>query len=233
MVHIMTSVVTLPRISILFISLLAAFLMAYPVLAQDTATTSRKEAVKERVEARKELVQARKETLVERRDALKERMATKEAALKNRLANFKDQKKATAAARINTNLNKINEKQTDMMLKHLEKMSQILTKLETRVNAGKPDIKDPASARAAIADAKIQIASATAAVNAQVDKNYTVSVTSEATVKTDAQAVRNSLHTDLKSVREAVIAAKQSVAKAIRVAKSGSTGREATNSGQQ
>lgn len=224
----MTSVVTLPRISTALIALLIAFLLAIPVFAQTTATTSsgtrspvRKEVTKGKIETRQQIL-----------DTRKEKMATREAALKTRLSTFRDKNKATIAQRVNTNLNKINDKQTEMMLKHLAKMTEILTKLETRVNESKPDIKDPAAARAAIADSRLKIASAEALVNAQSGKDYTITTTSEANIKVDAEAARNALHTDLKSVRELVIAAKQSVAKAIRIAKSGK-GEEATTSGHQ
>lgn len=130
----------------------------------------------------------------------------KEAALKAKLQTFRDLKKASAAARINDNLNRINDKQTQQMLKHLDKMSTILGKLETRVNQG----------TAAIASAGASIASASAVVRAQSEKDYTIQVTSESTVKQDAQNTRTKLHTDLQTVRKLVIDAKQAVANAIR-----------------
>ncbi|MDP3758247.1 MAG: hypothetical protein Q8Q86_00865, partial [Candidatus Daviesbacteria bacterium] len=111
-------------------------------------------------------------------------------------------------------------------------------KLETRVNRGEPDIKDPAAARTAIASARVTIASTSAAVSAQSLKDYTVTVSSEARVKLDAKLQRDKLHTDLLALRKIVIDAKQAVGNAIRVAKSGKieiprAGKEGTNSGQQ
>lgn len=160
----------------------------------------------------------------------KEKVASREAAMKTKLQAFKDKRKAEAAARINTKLNNINAKQTAGMLKHLGKMSALLDKLKARVNSGSPDIKDPAAAKAAIADSRAKIASATAAVKTQAANDYTITVTSESKIKADAQAQREKLHADLKAVRQQVIAAKQSVANAIRVAKG--LRKEATQSGQ-
>ena len=185
----------------------------------------------------------RRGNVQDRLAAIRERIASKEAALKARLEQFRDQKKAGITERVSTNLNRINEKHTQMMLKFLDKASAILGRLEQRVNQGKPDIKDVAAAKTAIALAKESIASATAAVNTQAEKDYTITVTSESRVKTDAQTKRKQLHDDLLSVRRIVIAAKQAVANAIRVAKSGkveipgpSAGsgleKEATESGQ-
>lgn len=192
--------------------------LTYPVLAQDATTpaTTRKY----RIETRKE----------------KERIATKEAVLKAKLEKFKDKKRAEIADRVNTNLNRINQKQTEQMLKHLDRMSTILGKLEERVRKGTPDIKDVTLAKAAIASAKGSIAAATASVKLQAEKDYTIAVSSEGTVRKDAQKTRVQLHNDLKAVRVQVIGAKQAVSNAIRVAKSGKVevpGKEGTPSGRE
>lgn len=152
---------------------------------------------------------------------MREKLASKEAVLRARLQTFKDQKKATAAARISTNLNKINQNQTTQMQRHLDLMSTILEKLESRVNQPTPDIKDPAAAKAAIASARAVIATASTAVSTQAQKDYTVQATNENRIRIDAQAMRNKLHTDILALRKIVIDAKQTVANAIRVAKSG------------
>lgn len=164
----------------------------------------------------------------------KEKIASREAALKLKLNAFKDRTKAAIAEKVNTNLNRINQKRTEMMQRHLTNMSTILGKLEDRVNSGSPDIKDPASARAAIASARSIIATTSAAVTAQAAKDYTIVVTSESKVRADATAQRQQLHSDLLTLRKMVIDAKQAVGSAIRTAKSGSsTGpKEATASGQ-
>lgn len=151
----------------------------------------------------------RKEKLEQRVEVRKEKMATRAAALKEKLKTFRDQKKATAAARISDNLNMINDKQTSQMLKHLEKMSSILSKLEARVST------------ADTAAAKAKIASAEAAVKAQAENDYTLTLSSESKARVEAQALRQKLHADLKAVRQTVIDAKQSVAAAIRAAKGG------------
>lgn len=166
---------------------------AYPALAKDAtaSATTRKEKVREKVEIRKE------------------KMSTREAALKTKLDKFRDKKKAEVADRVNSNLNQINEKQTMQMLKHLDKMSALLTKLETRTGNS-----------TAAATAKTAIASAAAAVKAQSEKDYTIQVTTESKIRKDAQKVRDELHTDLKNVRKLVIDAKQAVANAIRTVRS-------------
>lgn len=219
----MITTTALSKLSAILVLLSLLLIAAYPVFAQDATrpATTKRDQVREKVETRKETI--------------KERIATREAALKAKLQAFKDKKKAEIADRLNSNLNKINQKQTGQMLKHLDKMSAILNKLEARVNKGTPDIKDPQVAKISIAQAKASIASATAAVKIQSEKDYTLQVSSESAVRKDAQKKRTELHTDLLAVRKLVIDAKQAVANAIRVAKSGKLeipAKEGTPSGQ-
>lgn len=213
------------KISSALISLSLIAIITYPVLAQDATKPGviRKQIIQEKTEVKKGNVE-------NKIDLLKEKQASKTAAFKVKLETFKDKLKASAAARINTNLNMINQKQTSQMQKHLNTMTSILDRLEKRVNLGSPEIKNPASASAAIASARASIASASAAVTAQSQNDYTIQVTSESKVKTDAKLQRDKLHTDLLAVRKLVIDAKQSVGNAIRTAKSE---KEATSSGQQ
>ncbi len=210
------------RITLLFISFLLLAVAAYPALAQDatSSTATRREKVQQRIEIRG-ADRARKENVQDRVTVMREKAASKEAALKARLETCKDKRKAQTAERVNTNLNKINQNQTSQMLKHLNRMSEILDKLEARV-------KQATLAKTAIADARAAIASSSAAVSAQAEKDYTVQVTSETKIRQDVQAQREQLHTDLKAVRQLVIDAKQKAANAIRVAK-----KEGTTSGQQ
>lgn len=153
---------------------------------------------------------------------MKEKLASREAMLKAKLQTFRDQRKATAAARISTNLNKINQNQTTIMQRYLDIMSGILDKLEIRINNATPDIKDPVAAKAAVASARNTIATASAAVAAQTQKDYTIQISSEGRVRIDAQTMRNNLHTDILALRKIVIDAKQAVANVIKVSKPGS-----------
>lgn len=222
----------------LLICLAALAILVHPTLAQNaTSAATRREAIKEKVETRKvaiqEKVETRRENVANKISAMKERIATKEAALKIRLEAFKDKRKAEIAQRINTNLNKINKNQTDQMLKHLEKMSELLDKLEARVNSASSDVKDLALAKTAIADSRTKIAAATVIVTTQSEKDYTLTITTESKVKADAQKMRDQLRADLQTTRQQVIDAKQSVSNAISTAKSGVAMKEGTASGQQ
>lgn len=205
----MVTATLLSRLSAVFLLICMILISAYTVIAKEsTPSTTAKERLQERTDAKKEKVEARKEAVAQKLESKKEKMATREAALKAKLDKFRDKKKAETADKVNVNLNQINQKQTEQMLKHLDKMSALLSKLETQ----KGSSVESSTANAAIA-------SASAAVKVQAAKDYTLTVTSESTVRKDAQKIRDALHTDLRNVRKLVIDAKQSVANAIRTAR--------------
>lgn len=160
----------------------------------------------------------RKESMDKRLQEHKELMASKAVELKAKLAEFKDKKRAAIVEKVNTVLNIINTKRTDEMKKHLAKMSELLAKLEDRVDAKDAQGKDTTAANAAIASASAAIASASSAVDAQALKDYTVTISSESAARADTKATRNRLHQDLQAVRKLVIDAKQALSNAIRIA---------------
>ena len=157
-------------------------------------------------------------------------MASREAELKTKLQTFKNKQKADIVQRVSTNLNTINKNETDRMLKNLDSMSNILDKLETAVNTNIANIKNPSEASTIIASARQTIATTSAAVNVQAQKDYTIQVSSESTAKSNAQAKRNLLFNDLRVVRKDMIDAKESVYKVLRIAKLGNIIKEGTNS---
>lgn len=197
--------------------------IATPVLAQDSTVTSspqktRSEQAPSKTADRQEKLNTRKEAIASMAAERKAKMASRSAQLKAALTAFKDQRKAAIAEKVNTNLNSINEKRTAEMNKHLDKMTELLNKLSDRVAAKKAAGKDTTQAEASIASASASIAAASSAVDAQAAKDYTISVSTESAVRTDAKTARDKLHTDLEAVRKLVIAAKQAISNAVKVA---------------
>lgn len=215
--------------------LISSLLLVTPALAVDSTTSAISPKFIRPVNRLEQNRLITQQNNIERLEDRTARIASREANLKSALQAFKNKQKADIVQRINQFLNSINQNQTQLMQKHLDLMTSILDKLEKRITQGTPDIKNPQLAETAVANSRAAIASASAAVKAQMDKDYTISVTSETKVKTDVQKVRQQLYEDLQVVRKAVISAKQSVASAIRAAKSGdtSTTKEGTASGQQ
>lgn len=208
-----------------FVMILIFFLilaLTYPAFAQEKTPETRREKAQEKIES-----------LRMRSEEARDKVASKTAALKQRLEKFQDQNKAQAVERINENLDRVNQRQTDKMLRFLDRATTILKKLENRVTRGTPDIKDVEAAKTAIAEAKVVINEARVAVSEQAAKDYVISVSSEARVKTEVKRERDRLHKELKATREQVIKAKQAVVAAIRAAKSGMEEKEGTPSGRR
>jgi TolA-binding protein len=146
--------------------------------------------------------------------SFREKVASRTAQLKLHLQNFRDQKKAQVVEKVNDRMSKINETRTENMLKKLTKMTEIVTKLESRVNSVVD--KDTTAAKSAITQAKSDIASASAAVNAQAEVDYPIEATEEAVIKDEVVGQRLNLHSDLRAAHQAVVNARKSVTNAIK-----------------
>lgn len=155
---------------------------------------------------------------------LREREASESAEikteLKTKLQTFHNQQKAQITQKISDQLNLVNQKITSEMLRHIDKMSALLDKIQTRVSTSQVATSSASlsNANAAIANARTKIATAREAVLAQQTKDYTLVVSSESAVKSDAKVTRDLLRSDLQRVRNLVIVAKQTVAAAAEAA---------------
>lgn len=188
----------------IFLSALAIFFLFNLFITSSIATDSTRSSTPKKPSL---------ENKIERLETREDKIATREAALKAKLATFRDKKKASAAARINENLTKANQTRATQMLNHLNKLSDILSRLETRLAAITG--KDTSTAKTAIDSAKTAIATARQAVTAQAQNNYTITVTSESKIHQDAMTERESLHSSLKLTHDLVVAAGRAVATAI------------------
>ncbi len=174
-------------------------------------------------------IEDRMEKLDDRMMALKEKMASRAGELRKKLDKFKDKTKAARVENINSNLNKINERRTVQMQTALERISQVLNKLKTKTEEAGSKGKDVAAINKAISDAEALWKEADAAVKAQMEKDYSIVVNTEATVKSDASLARDSLRTDLKTVHTQLVETRQALANAIKTALSSIKG--GTNNG--
>lgn len=195
-------------IKILSAIAVAAFLFTplYPVFAQ-SSSPSAKPAL-ERLQQIKEKVGDRKEVI-----------ASRAAERKMKFDLFRDKKKASAAAKIETNLEKINAQRTSMMMQKLDKMVEILTKLNAVVATASTE-QDKTAAENAIASAESSVNAAKTAVTNQSQKTYTIVSTTESKLKTDAQSQRTQLHTDLQIVQQQIVGARKDVSTAISTTRS-------------
>lgn len=215
------------KTSTIFLGIFLLVVFVYPVNAvtTDTAVSANAtEGAATKAQRLQDRINTKKENLSNKIAEVKDKQASRAAVLKAKLQVFRNQKKAEITEKVSINLNAINKNRTNQMQNHLDRMSVLLDKLQVRVDQQTADIKDLSLVRSAIASAEAAIATASAAVSAQAQKDYTVSITSEAKVRADVKAQRDKLHSDLLVLRKIIIDAKQSVASAIRVAKSAKGG---------
>lgn len=162
--------------------------------------------------------------------SVRDKMASRAAELSKKLAKFKDKIKAGRVEKISTNLNTINSRRTTQMQEVLQKIASVLERIKTKTQEAAGAGKDVAAVNTAISNLEKEWAEADAAVKAQADKDYSIVVNTESTVKTDASLARDSLRTDLQAAHTQVVEARQALANALSTALSSIKG---GNSGSQ
>lgn len=150
---------------------------------------------------------------------VREKMASREAALKEKLAKFKDKAKAQRVENINNSLFKVNQNQTAYIQQILTKLSQMLERAKNLSQEAAAAGQDVTALNEAINNAQTAWNQANDANTAQTENDYTIAVNTETTVVADAKAARNSLHTNLKAVREKVKAARKALVDVFNTAK--------------
>lgn len=151
-------------------------------------------------------------------DSLKDKIASRSALFKERLAKFRDKVKANRLQNINNNLAHVNQVRTGVMLKHYNQMSEILTRVEDRVNDAANNGRNMDSAKSSISKARTALNDVKKLIDAQVTKDYTINLTDETAAKGDALASRQQLFNDLKSIHDQLITARQAIGDAIKAA---------------
>lgn len=154
---------------------------------------------------------ALKEANQARREANKAIFMEKKEEFKQKLLEIKDARKKALAEQLDINLDTINKNRTASMNTKLVKLSEILTKLETKKAEAETAGKDVSSVDASITAAKEAITTAQDAVAAQTEKDYTAQITNESTLQQNFRTVLTQLKTDLKATQSTVADAKQAV----------------------
>lgn len=180
---------------------LAIFLLLGSVTAKDNRDL--------RIENRRAEFEARKE----QRQAS---IAARREEIKTRIAVIRDEKKRALVERIEKNLNQINQRRTDHFLKVLERLREILAKIESRTDRAQTNGKNVSNVRSAITTAETAIEAAEKAVNAQTDKVYEVTVSDESTARNDIGTTMKKLQEDLRATRDFVHKARTAVFDALR-----------------
>lgn len=137
-----------------------------------------------------------KQQIKDRVQAKREAVATKRAEFKAKVQTIRDQKKKALVERIDAKLANANTKHTD-------RFTQVLNNLQTILDKMSEDT-DKTEGQAAIDAAKL-------AVENQAAKTYTITISTENSLRSDVGAVTSQFRLDLMATHKLVIDAKQAV----------------------
>lgn len=154
------------------------------------------------------------------RDGAKKMMEQRQAQFSQGLKKIKNTAKQQSVQSLNANLQKINADSIGRFSDALDRQDSILADIAAHLSevqsSGASTTVPLATLQADLAAAQTALATARAAVVAQTAKVYSVTITTEANLKSDVSTTRKSLETDLSAVRDAVKASHEALRKLAR-----------------
>ncbi len=153
------------------------------------------------------------------KDVMKNKKTDERSAFKEKLQGIKDTRKQNILENLDTRINESNAKRTSQMSERLERLTAILAKVSEMATALQADDKDVTALNSLITDANTAIESAKTAVSEQAEKDYTLDITDETNLKTDARETIKQYITDIKEVFNKILSAHRAVVKAFSSAK--------------
>lgn len=139
------------------------------------------------------------------REEAKKAAETRRAELKDKISKLRDEKKKQIATRLDEQMARFNARWTDHFNNVLNRLSEILAKVELRANKAETNGKDVAAVKTAIANAKTAIATARAATETQAKKTYIATFSSDTELNAAFKVVREQLKKDLFELRDGAI----------------------------
>jgi len=161
--------------------------------------------------ARLERKENNQERILQKRAENRGKLEARREQLQEKLAQLSDERKSRLAENINNALSRLNERWTDHFGDVLDKLTEILDKIEARVQTLKANGTDTALADSAITTARTAITTAVSAVTEQAGKDYTIEINEEATLREDITTTKNQLKADLRAVHELIKTAREAV----------------------
>jgi hypothetical protein len=208
------------RVAILFSFLVLFLLSTSSARAElNNASTSgryypRVTVAEERKELRATVVQERqdfranvKEERQEFRASVSAEILAKREEFKLKLKTIKDTRKQLTLERVASRSAEINKKRTDQMMNVLDRLTELLSRLEEKINQG--NLGNQGNLSSLIVLARTAIQNAKDAVGVQSQKEYVISITTESALRQTVGQMMSQLEQDLRATREKVIAARK------------------------
>lgn len=152
----------------------------------------------------------------ERRTEIKEKNSDRKAELMEKVEGITDEAKRAALERIIAAFETINDNKTSRWAQALDKLSEVLERIKSKLEALDEEGVDTSSAVAKVTEAESAIADAAEAVETQSEKVYDVEFTDETTLREVIQPFVQGFKQDLRTTFSEVLAARDAVREAAR-----------------
>ena len=181
-----------------------------------TTAATWKERRQEKLQEIKEERERILEEIQETKEQASEAARTKRLEFKEKLAEIKDARKKLVIERLDFNLAFFNEKWINHWNRVLDRLRQLLTKIETRTDKAEEAGLDVTQVREAIVAANQAIEDAQEAGALQAGKTYVIEGEDEENLGQDVSSEVQELKSDLKVTKDLVVAARNSVRDALK-----------------
>ena len=182
--------------------------------AQLKSTIASKSAeIKEKVKADKEKFQA---TIKLKKEEVQEKIKGKKEEFQTKLKTIKDATKKEVVERVDKKFTELNQKIIAQQSERLDRLAELLEKINIRAAKAKEAGKDTTRLSSAITSAQDSLTKSRTAVATQAAQEYVISVTDEASLGSAVSKVKQQLMDDLNTSNNAVKNAKVAVEKALK-----------------
>ena len=177
-------------------------------------TLEKNERSKESMSERKAAMDAKREEIKEKRETAMEEFKEKREDFKEKMKGMKDQKKQQSIENIDKKISNLNTQHTDRLQIAIEKLTDILDRVQIKAETAKTDGSDTKTVDAAITEASTLIETATEALVTQAGKEYVIDITDEAKVRESVKKTFDQFKSDMSALHMKVKAAHEAVRKA-------------------
>lgn len=173
-----------------------------------TTTEKTESSIRERLETGRE---ARQEKMDAIRADAKTKLEERKAEFKANLKNIKDEKKKVVLERMVGKFDTLNTKWTTHWKTVLDRLSSVLSKMDTRARNLSQEGVDITTYTRLSADAKDKISKASAALDAQTANTYVFEVTTDSALKGEVKNISTEFRQDMSSTHEMIRVARTAV----------------------
>ena len=169
----------------------------------------------------KKAQEAAKNRLEVAREEVKKTVEARQTELKDKISKLRDKKKRQIVTRLDEQMARLNIQWTNHFSNVLNRLLEILGKIELRTTKAETSGKDVTAVKTAIQNAKAAIETARTAVETQAKKTYIATFSSETGLGAAFKVVREQLRKDLFGLRDgAMKSAREAVQNSLQALKS-------------